>query len=143
VRPILESLFSLVAAAKHPDFPARKLNAEWKDDIARIKKWIGKKHLHEFQAILEAGDRKIRDLEHKHSNREEKEWNAYQTAEAAALEWHYRQTYFVFSENIYSKISALCTHQTNRGIVLHSCGTNRFNNCGLYRSSFRDRHVPT
>lgn len=70
--------------------------------------------------MLEAAERKIRHLEHKHANREEKEWNAYQTAEAAALEWHYRQTYFVFSENIHSKISALRTHQTNRGIILHS-----------------------
>jgi hypothetical protein len=37
VRPMLESLFSLVAAAKDPSFPARKIVAEQEDEIERIK----------------------------------------------------------------------------------------------------------
>ena len=48
VRPMFESLFALVAAVRDSGFPARKLNAEWKDEIKRIKKWIGKEHLDEF-----------------------------------------------------------------------------------------------
>jgi hypothetical protein len=96
VRPMFESLFALVAAARNSGFPARKLNAEWKDEIKRIKKWIDKEHLDEFQAALEEAERKIRAVEQKYSNREEKEWNAYQTAEEAALTWHYRRHYFVF-----------------------------------------------
>jgi Family of unknown function (DUF5677) len=114
IRPMLESLFALVAAVKHPDFPARKLNAEWKDDIKRIKMWIGKDHLDEFQGVLADAKRKIRDVEREHANSEEKEWNPYETAEAADLTEHYRETYYVFSANIHSKITALREHQSNR-----------------------------
>jgi hypothetical protein len=96
VRPMLESLFALVAAARNADFPARKLNAEWNDENKRIKRWVDEEHLDEFQGRLGDAERKIRDVEHKHSNKEKKKWDARQTAEAAALDWYYRRTYFVF-----------------------------------------------
>jgi hypothetical protein len=47
VRPMLESLFSLVAAVKDPSFPARKIVAEQEDEIERIKVWSEDDH--EFQ----------------------------------------------------------------------------------------------
>jgi hypothetical protein len=120
---MLESLFSLVAAIKNPRFPARKLNAEQKDEIKRIKEWFGEERLDdEFQRKLEDAERWVRDAEHRHSNKEKKKWGAFETADAAALTWHYRRTYFLFSGNIHSKIGALLAveHQVNRGSVVDS-----------------------
>lgn len=120
VRPMLESLFSLVAAIKDPDFPAKKLDAEEKDETRRIKKWIEEDHLDEFQGKLEEGERKARDIRNKHSIPENNECGVYETAEAAALDWHYKRTYFVFSGNIHSKIGALLASEypTNSEFVL-------------------------
>jgi Family of unknown function (DUF5677) len=122
VRPMLESLFALAAAVSNPGFPPRKLNAEWKDENKRIRKWIDEEHRDEFQPVLEEAERKIRDVEQKFSIKEKKEWNAYQTAEEAgqALTWHYRRGYFVFSGNIHSTINALRQHQSRREIILQS-----------------------
>ena len=49
VRSMSESLFALVAAAKDPEFPAGKVIAEQKDQIRRIKMWIGEKPLASFR----------------------------------------------------------------------------------------------
>jgi hypothetical protein len=72
VRPMLESLFALAAADRNPGFPPRKLNAEWKDENKRIRKWIDEEHRDEFQPVLEEAERKIRDVEQKFSIKEKR-----------------------------------------------------------------------
>ena len=63
VRSMSESLFALVAAAKDPEFPAGKVIAEQKDQIRRIKMWIGEKPPSEFQEKIEEAKREISDIE--------------------------------------------------------------------------------
>ena len=63
VRSMSESLFALVAAAKDPEFPAGKVIAEQKDQIRRIKMWLGEKPPGEFQEKIEEAKREIRDIE--------------------------------------------------------------------------------
>ena len=56
-RPMLESLFSLSAAAHEPSFPAKKMVAEYEDDIERFEKWIEQDHYDEFRDGLAKGQR--------------------------------------------------------------------------------------
>jgi len=119
VRSMSESLFNLVAAAKNPEFPASKFIAEQKDEIKRIKMWIGKNPPSEFHDKLEEAERNIHKIEQRYPNRKDREWGAIETAKAAELTVHYRSDYFVFSGNVHSKIGALyaCESKINPGIV--------------------------
>lgn len=111
VRPMLESLFSLAAAAKDPAFPAKKIVAEQEDQIKRFKKWIEADHYDEFQEGLEKAKEQIAYLRQKHSIVGNVEWDVWQTADAAKLNWHYGRDYFFYSGDIHAKVGALICHE--------------------------------
>lgn len=111
VRPMLESLFSLVAAVKDPTFPARKVVAEQEDEIERFKVWTEEDQLLEFQGKLEEAKRQVRDLRREHAITQKKKWNARETAQEAGLDWHYRRDYFSCSGNIHSKAGSLMFYE--------------------------------
>jgi hypothetical protein len=110
VRPMLESLFSLVAAG-NPTFPARKIVAEQEDEIERIKVWSEEDHDHEFRDKLKEAKQQVRHLRLKHSITEKKKWNARETAQEAALDWHYKRDYFSCGGNIHSKAGCLMFYE--------------------------------
>ena len=114
VRPMLESLFSLVAAVKDSSFPARKIVAEQEDEIERIKIWSSEDQEHDFRDKLEEAKHQIRDLRCKYSITEQKKWNARETAQKAALDWHYKRDYFSCSGNIHSKVACLLFYELQR-----------------------------
>jgi uncharacterized protein DUF5677 len=111
MRPMLESLFSLLAAVKDPSFPARKIVAEQEDEIERIKIWSEEDHEHDFGDKFQEAKQQICDLRRKPSITEKKKWNARETAGKAALGWHYKGDYFSSSGNIYSKAACLMFYE--------------------------------
>jgi hypothetical protein len=108
---MLESLFSLAAAAQDPAFPAKKIVAEQEDQIKRFEKWVKEDHSDEFQDGLEKAKQQIGDLRQKHSIDGKAQWDARQTAEAAKLDWHYGRDYFFYCGDVHSKVSALICHE--------------------------------
>ena len=111
VRPLLESLFSLAAAAHEPTFPPKKMVAEYEDDIERFEKWIEQDHHDEFRDGLEKAKEQIRDPRQKHSIVKNPRWDARQTAQAARLDWHYGRDYFRYSGDIHSKVGTLIRNE--------------------------------
>ena len=70
-----------------------------------MKKWIGDEHRDEFQGLIEDAERKVREVEQRYLNKEDKEWNAFETADAAELTLEYRRAYFLVSGSIHSKVA--------------------------------------
>jgi hypothetical protein len=65
---------ALVAAAKDPEFPAGKVIAEQKDQIRRIKMWIGENPRSEFQEKIEEASARSATLSRGAPNRKDGKW---------------------------------------------------------------------
>jgi hypothetical protein len=60
---------------------------------------------------MEEAKQQVRDLRRKHSITEKKKWDARETAQEAALDWHYKRDYFSCSGNIHSKAACLMFYE--------------------------------
>lgn len=126
VRPMLESLFRLVAAVKRPSFAAERLVGEIDDEVERIERWIKTEYSTDFQkemaetlSLLSA----TAALHRPQSNEEpRRRWNVYDTAQLAELNWIYARDYFIFSKYVHCDISGIICQesQTGRGHVLQT-----------------------
>lgn len=126
VRPMIESLFRIVAALKKPSFAAEKLIAELEDEGERIQKWIQVDRSIDFQHEMAETLQMLTDytkrLRREHVVTSRNRWNVFDTAKAAELDWHYARDYFLYSKYVHSTVSGIISqeYQTARGHVLQT-----------------------
>jgi hypothetical protein len=126
VRPMIESLFRLVAAIKNPAFAAEKLVAELEDEVERIRNWIAVDRSNDFQSeigetislLIEYAQR----LRRQHSITTRNGWNVFAAASAAELDWHYARDCYLYSKYVHSTISGIISqeYQVGRGHILQT-----------------------
>lgn len=126
IRPMLESLFSLVAAIKLVDFAHEKIAYELKEEIRRINNWIetdgsgeAKTDLQETVDLLSALELTIRT---NIGNTQPRKWLVYDVAKAADLGWNYSREYFLYSKYIHATSSGIITqeHEILRGHTMQT-----------------------
>lgn len=125
VRPLLESLFNLVAAVNNDAFAIEKYLYEIDHDIDKIAKWRalnicnGKSPMDDVIPILQAERDKIM---REHSTTKTRNWNAFETAEEARLGQQYVQDYFMFSRHTHSSVGGIVVqeHVANRHLIQQS-----------------------
>lgn len=126
VRPMIESLFRLVAAIKLPAFAAEKLVAEVDDEIERIQKWIKVDQSNDFQSEMADTVASLTEyaqrLRREHSVTTRNKWSVFDTAQAAKLDWQYARNYFLYSKYVHSTISGIISqeYQVGRGHILQT-----------------------
>ena len=126
VRPMIESLFRIVAALKNPSFAAEKLVAELEDEVQRIQQWILVDDSNDFHSGMEETTKLLTEyaqrLRHTHSITTRNRWNVFDTAKAAQLDWQYARDYFLYSKYVHSTVSGIISqeYQVGRGYVLQT-----------------------
>lgn len=126
VRPMIESLFRIVAALKKPNFAAEKVLAEIEDEVERIQNWTQVDRSHEFQREMSETLQLLIDyaqrLRQAHNVISRNRWNVFETARAAELDWHYARDYFLYSKYVHSTVSGIISqeYQIGRGHVLQT-----------------------
>ena len=126
VRPMIESLFRVVASLKTPNFAAEKVVAEIEDEIERIQNWILIDRSHDFQHEMCDTLQLLRDyaqqLRRERSVSSRNRWNVFETAKAADLGWQYARDYFLYSKYVHSTISGIISqeYQIGRGHILQT-----------------------
>ncbi|MEM8955509.1 MAG: DUF5677 domain-containing protein [Verrucomicrobiota bacterium] len=112
LRAMLESFFSIAAAAQNPNFPQEKTLSETLSAVNSIEKWI--KHgglsdeLDEALAQYQGLEQRLRDHFNMTGN---PDWSVRRTAEEGKLLSEYIRAYFMLSLATHSTISGLITHE--------------------------------
>ena len=121
VRVMLECLFNLAAAVKKEEFAAEKLIWEAEDEARRIQKWLGGDSPC-LKETIETLTNWAASIRKQHNVTTNVNWNTLACAEAAELDDHYRQEYFVFSKKTHATTSGMLSSEKNvgRGFILET-----------------------
>ena len=116
IRPVFESLFNLVAAAKDPSYAIEKMNDEAKHAKDKIERWI--KYYGDSNGKSAKAVSLITNLTqalHCHFFFKQRKWNTFEVAKKARLDGHYFSDYSMFSANIHANIHGIIAQEKQVG----------------------------
>ena len=124
LRTTIEGMYSLVAAVKRKEFAPEKMIVEIEDYIRRIQKWLSvfnnDSTRNAMAATVSELQLKADEFRTQHGVVKCRQWNVYETAKVAGLNWSYASNYFVTSEYVHATINGIISQeeQINRGHIL-------------------------
>jgi hypothetical protein len=126
VRPMIESLFRVVAAVKRPNFAKEKFVAELEEEAEHIRNWTEVDRTSDFKSSMSGTLQALADyatqLRREHNITSQNRWNVFDTAREAGLDWQYARDYFLYSKYVHCTISGIISqeYQVGRGHVLQT-----------------------
>jgi hypothetical protein len=115
VRSMLECLFNLVAAVKHPSFAVEKVIWEMEEEIKQLGKWIettGDEK--EFEKTIQDLKATSKSLRQQYNVSRSLNWNVFECAKSASLNESYRREYFLFSKAVHATTSGILGQESKR-----------------------------